>query len=95
MGPDNAIGKSRGGLSTKINAVVDERGLPIRLVITPGQASDKAPAGALIESLTRTRDLVADRGYDAIALVNAAQNRGDPTPLNAAALNERMACSKA
>lgn len=48
MGAGHAIGKSRGGLSTKINAVVDERGLPIRLMITPGQACDKAPAGALI-----------------------------------------------
>jgi len=29
-GPDHAIGRSRGGLSTKIHAVVDQDGLPVR-----------------------------------------------------------------
>jgi len=63
-------------LSTKINAVVDEAGLPIRLSITAGQASDKAAAPALIDSLTRTAHVVADRGYDAMALVNQIKARG-------------------
>ena len=54
---------------TKINAVVDENGLPIRLSLSAGQASDKAAAPALIDSLTRTAHVVADRGYDAMALV--------------------------
>ena len=59
-GPDHAIGRSRGGLSTKINAVVDENGLPVRLVLTAGQASDMRavpqllaePAGAAMSSPT-------------------------------------------
>ena len=68
-GAEHAIGRSRGGLSTKINAVVDENGLPIRLSLSAGQASDKAAAPALIDSLTRTAHVVADRGYDAMALV--------------------------
>jgi len=58
-------------LSTKVNAVVDEVGLPIRLSLSAGQASDKAAAPGLIASLTRTAHVVADRGYDAIALVEA------------------------
>jgi hypothetical protein len=35
-GPDNAIGRSRGGLSTKINAVVDQQGMPVRIVLSQG-----------------------------------------------------------
>ncbi len=63
-------------MSTKINAVVDDAGLPIRLALTPGQASDKQAAVSLIESLSRTNDLIADRGYDAIALVELAATKG-------------------
>jgi transposase len=33
-GPDNAIGRSRGGLSTQIHAVVDQAGMPIRIVLS-------------------------------------------------------------
>jgi transposase len=33
---DHAIGRSRGGLSTKIHAFVDAQGLPVRLMLTPG-----------------------------------------------------------
>ena len=75
-GADHASGRSRGGLSTKINAVVDENGLPIRLSLSAGQASDKAAAPALIDSLTRARHVVADRGYDAMALVERVRSRG-------------------
>ena len=63
-------------MSTKINAVVDENGLPIRLSISAGQASDKAAAPALIDSLTRATHVVADRGYDAMALVEQIRSRG-------------------
>ena len=40
-GPDNAIGRSRGGLSTKINAAVDEQGLPVRLSCRRGRPPTK------------------------------------------------------
>jgi len=56
--------------------VVDEAGLPIRLLLSPGQASDKAAAVPLIQSLSRTDDLVADRGYDARALIDLAALHG-------------------
>ena len=56
--------------------MVDGDGLPIRLALTPGQASDKAAAMPLIASLNRTRDLVADRGYDAQYVIDIAQSRG-------------------
>lgn len=50
--------------------------LPIRLALTPGQASDKDAALALIASLNRTQGLIADRGYDATYILDAAQARG-------------------
>jgi transposase len=55
---------------------VDGDGLPIRLALTAGQASDKEAAIPLIASLGRTRDLVADRGYDAQYILDAAHSRG-------------------
>lgn len=75
-GPDHAIGRSRGGLSTKINAVVDQAGMPVRLVLSQGQSSDKTVAPLLIDGLKPDRDLVADRGYDARAIIDLVESRG-------------------
>ena len=60
---DHAIDLSRGGLTTKIHAVVDRRGLPVRLLLTPGQASAKTTAPDLVGPLGLTGDVVGDRGY--------------------------------
>ena len=57
-------------MSTKLHVVVDGCGLPLRVVLSPGQASDKAVAPALLTDLAPGRDLVADRGYDAKALLD-------------------------
>jgi putative transposase len=68
-------GRSRGGPSTKIHAVVDARGLPVEVVVTPGQTSDYGPAEALIEG--RAGDaVVADRGYDADRVVDLIERQG-------------------
>ena len=34
------MGRSRGGLTSKVHAVVDANGLPVRLGLTPGEAHD-------------------------------------------------------
>ncbi|MDP9196221.1 MAG: IS5 family transposase [Pseudomonadota bacterium] len=78
-GPDNAIGRSRGGLTSKIHAAVDETGMPLRILLTAGQASDKAAVPELIATLKPGRDLVADRGYDWMALVELVRKRGGAT----------------
>lgn len=62
-------------MSCKIHAVVDERGLPVGLALTPGQASDKAAAPALLEGLPASI-LVADRGYDWQHLIDLVGRRG-------------------
>jgi transposase len=63
-------------LSTKINAVVDQAGMPVRILLSQGQSSDKTVAPALIVGLKPRRDLVADRGYDARALLELVESRG-------------------
>ncbi|CAK0755099.1 transposase [Gammaproteobacteria bacterium] len=47
---DQAIGRSRGGLSTKINTCVDALGNPIHSIITGGQVADISQGPALVES---------------------------------------------
>jgi hypothetical protein len=59
-----AIGHSRGGLSTKIHALVDALGNPLGFLLTPGQAHDLAGADALLPQMTADR-LIADKAFDA------------------------------
>ena len=56
--------------------MVDEAGLPVRLLITPGQASDKVSVPALLEGLPAADALVADRGYDSDAILALVTQRG-------------------
>jgi transposase len=60
---DEALGRSRGGLTTKINAVVDALGNPLRFILTGGQAHDSKQAEALIDGFDFDK-LLADKGYD-------------------------------
>ena len=59
------MGRSRGGLTSKIHVVVDGNGLPVRLGLTGGQAHDNRLCSVLLQQLPRRAQLLADRGYDA------------------------------
>jgi transposase len=59
------MGRSRGGLTSKIHAVVDSNGLPVRLALTTGEAHDNRLARSLLSRLKAGSMLLADRGYDA------------------------------
>ena len=61
---DQAIGRSKGGLSTKIHALVDALGNPLSFFLTPGQAHDLAGADALLPQMTADL-LIADKAFDA------------------------------
>jgi transposase len=63
-------------LSSKIHVVVDARGLPVRLLLTPGQASDKTAFPALVAGLHLARDVVADRGFFARAIIDLIEAGG-------------------
>jgi transposase len=60
-----SMGRSRGGLTSKIHAVVDTNGLPVRLALTAGEAHDNQLAAKLLSRLKSGAMLLADRGYDA------------------------------
>jgi hypothetical protein len=62
---DHCLGRSRGGLTTKIHAVVDAQGLPIRLGLTTGQAHDGQIADTLLNQLGPHTIVLADKAYDA------------------------------
>jgi len=60
-----SMGRSRGGLTSKINAVVDSKRLPVRLALTADEAHDNRLAAKLLSRLKSGAMLLADRGYDA------------------------------
>jgi transposase len=59
------VGRSRGGLTTKIHARVDAKGRPVRLLISPGNDHDVAHADPLLDGLEEGAVVIADKGYDA------------------------------
>lgn len=63
----NAIGRSRGGPSTKVHLVVDALGLPLEFKLTEGQRHDSVPAIELIKR-NRPKCLLADKAYDSDAI---------------------------
>lgn len=70
------MGRSRGGLTSKIHALVDTNGLPVRVALTPGEAHDKRLAGKLLSCLKPGAMLLADRGYDADWIRELAMKKG-------------------
>jgi transposase len=58
------MGRSRGGLTTKIHALVDANGLPVALKLTEGQAHDGRSAADMLQGLGAGQILIADRAYD-------------------------------
>jgi len=62
------MGRSRGGLTTKIHALVDALGRPIRLMLSPGQAYDGHAALEMLTALPTGARLLADRAYDSNAI---------------------------
>ena len=70
------MGRSRGGLTTKIHAVVDANGNPFHLKLTEGQAHDGRSADDMLGSVGKGQTLLADRAYDSDALRNTLAERG-------------------
>ena len=66
------MGRSRGGLTTKVHALTDARGLPIKLALTPGQA-------LLLTDLPRGAIVLGDKAYDADWIRKPSRPKG-PRP---------------
>jgi transposase len=73
---DQCLGRSRGGLTTKIHVVVDAQGLPIRLGLTAGQAHDGQIADTLLDHLGPHTIVLADKAYDADRVRELIQHQG-------------------
>jgi Transposase and inactivated derivatives len=70
-----AIGRSAGGLSSKIHAACDSHGNPIRFCLSEGQASDYTKAIDLLDGFVADA-VLADKGYDADYVVEQAAKMG-------------------
>jgi len=67
---EEALGCGKGGFTTKIHALVDALGNPLKFILTPGQRHDITQAEALIEDVKDTV-VIADKGYDSNALIES------------------------
>ena len=70
------MGRSRGGLTTKIHAIVDANGLPMLLKLTAGQAHDGLSAADMLGHMGKGQILLADRAYDSDALRQMLADQG-------------------
>lgn len=69
------MGRSRGGLTSKIHALVDAEGRPVAFRLTGGQVADCVEADALTDALGAGDILLADKGYDTDAIRAKAKAR--------------------
>ena len=86
-----ALGRSRGGLTSKIHLAVDGRGLPMSAILTPGQAGDSPQLLPLLDRIAVGRDgpgrprtrpdrVLADKAYSRPSTRAAMRQRACPTP---------------
>lgn len=85
--PDHGIGRSRGGLSTKVHQLVDGRGRPLVIDVTAGQAGDSPMLRPLLAQLavrrlgrgrprTRPTAVIADKAYSSRGTRQMLAERG-------------------
>jgi transposase len=70
-----ALGRSRGGFSTKIHLTVDALGNPVEFLLTAGQEADVTQAEPLIDG-HKAGAFILDKAYDSDAVVAAAKRQG-------------------
>ncbi|MFD0399706.1 IS5 family transposase [Kitasatospora sp. NPDC127121] len=86
---DHALGRSRGGLGTKLHLACDGRGRPLGFVLTGGNANDCTRLEPVLESIrvprvgpgrarTRPDHVIADKGYSSRKIRAYLRRRGIP-----------------
>ena len=95
------IGRTKGGLNSKLHAVCDGKGRPFVMLLSEGQMSDYKGAALMIDTLPRAKALLGDRGYDAdwfraaladrkiTACIPSRKNRKAPIPHDTALYRQR------
>ena len=97
---NQAIGRSRGGLTSKVHIAVDGLGNPLRFILTGGQVGDVTQAEELIADVAGA-NLIADMAYDAdhlrarlndagiVAVIPSNPSRAQAIPYDAELYKER------
>jgi transposase len=70
-----ALGRSKGGFTTKIHALVDALGNPIKFTLTPGQQHDITQVGILLENICNS-NILADKAYYSTKLIEVIESKG-------------------
>ncbi|MEK8095485.1 IS5 family transposase [Methylocystis sp. IM3] len=70
------IGRTKGGLNSKLHVVCDDGGKPLAMLLTEGQMSDHKGARIMLEALPAASALIADKGYDSDWFREALKARG-------------------
>lgn len=95
-----AVGLTKGGWNTKLNAAVNGKGVPVAMLLSPGHDADIAHATEVIEEVEAGM-LVADRGYDSDPLriwlyerditpcIPPKSNRRNPLPYRRSSYRKR------
>ncbi|MEV6250671.1 IS5 family transposase [Streptomyces sp. NPDC051742] len=84
---DHALGRSRGGLSTKVHLASDDQARPLAILVTPGQAGDAPSFEAVMGRIrvsrvgpgrprSRPAIVLADRAYSSRAIRGHLRRRG-------------------
>ena len=71
---EEALGRSKGGFTTTIHAVVDALGQALRFSLTSGQRHDITQAPHLIEGFEKA-NVIADTGYDSKSFIEQIENQ--------------------
>jgi transposase len=69
------LGRSRGGLTTKIHTVTDAEGRPLRFILTGGETHDVTTAADLLDGHTAD-GVIADKAYDSNDLRDIIEEAG-------------------
>ncbi|MBN9437156.1 IS5 family transposase [Bosea sp. (in: a-proteobacteria)] len=70
------IGRTKGGLNSKLHTVCDGEGRPIIMLLSEGQMSDHKGASLVVGALPPAKTIIADRGYDSAAFRQALAAKG-------------------
>ena len=73
---NQAIGRSRGGRTTKIHALTDSACRPIAFILTGGQVADCTAGELLLRQMPRASVLHGDKGYDSNAIRRQVEGKG-------------------
>ena len=98
---EQALATSRGGRTSKLHALTDDKGRPRVFLLTAGNVNDITVAAELIQRAGPIRHLLADKAYDANhlrrllakrgtnAVIPSTASRATPIPYDKRAYKER------